>query len=584
MEPPNGVLATLWNFICFLPYFIGLLLLGTIKGLVFCPFVCLIMALGISAIMIGLWPAHFFWTLFSILSSKQLGPIVKLLLVGILPVVLTLWLILGIPASIISGAAYGFLQPIFATFEAVGEGKTDPFYHCLVDGTWSTIQGSFTIVRDFLDVCFHSYFSYMDELRREGRRYEIRLIRLPEAVVAGALGIVVDFPVITVVAVCKSPYMLFKGWGRLVQDLIGREGPFLETICVPFAGLAILLWPLAVAGAVLASMLSSLVLGGYAAVVVYQECSFRMGLRYIVASLAIYDEYSNDVLDMSEGSCFPEVGYRKTPSLSSTHSLQKPESFKNPMSRSTSLLNSMSELKPVELIDGFFNECEHYGESLTAEGYITLSDIEDSKSSKGGGTIISTGLPAYCLLQLLLRSVKADSQGLLLKDNVTVITSANRPRDTVFDWFVNPLLIMKDQIKAGHLSQTEEDYLCKLVLFSSNPERLRSSFVGTPPESEVKRAELEALARRLQGIAKSISRFPTFRRRYDDLVKAISQALEAKDGSVKSVGRSKSAFTRLLSQGSSKGKNRSQAASHHDPESQVAVNRNVDIESASSSS
>uniref|UniRef100_A0A7N0VA63 Uncharacterized protein n=1 Tax=Kalanchoe fedtschenkoi TaxID=63787 RepID=A0A7N0VA63_KALFE len=309
MEPPKGVLASLWNFIRFLPYFIGLLLLGTIKGLVFCPIVCLIMTVAICGIILGLWPAHFFWTLFSVLSSKQLGPIVKLLLAAILPVILTLWLALSIPASVIAGAAYGFLQPIFATFEAVGEGKSDPFYHCLVDGTWSTIQGSFTIIRDFLDVCFHSYFSYMDELRNEGKYYEIRLIRLPEAIVAGLLGIVVDLPIITVVAVCKSPYMLLKGWGRLVQDLIGREGPFLETICVPFAGLAILLWPLAVAAGVLASMLSSLALGGYAAVVVYQEFSFWMGLNYIVASLAIYDEYCNDVLDMPEGTCFPKYGF-----------------------------------------------------------------------------------------------------------------------------------------------------------------------------------------------------------------------------------------------------------------------------------
>lgn len=82
------------------------------------------------------------------------------------------------------------------------------------------------------------------------------------------------------------------------------------------------------------------------------------------------------------------------------------------------------------------------------------------------------------------------------EDNITEITTANRPRDTVFDWFVNPLLIMKDQIKAGHLSPVEEDYLCRLVLFSGKPERLRSSFVGTLPESGIKRAELEALARR----------------------------------------------------------------------------------------
>lgn len=32
MEPPKGILASLWNFIRFLPFFIGLLLLGTIKG------------------------------------------------------------------------------------------------------------------------------------------------------------------------------------------------------------------------------------------------------------------------------------------------------------------------------------------------------------------------------------------------------------------------------------------------------------------------------------------------------------------------------------------------------------------------
>lgn len=64
--------------------------------------------------------------------------------------------------------------------------------------------------------------------------------------------------------------MLFRGWHRLFQDCIGREGPFLETICVPFAGLAILLWPLAVAGAVLGSMVSGIALGLYAAVIVYQ--------------------------------------------------------------------------------------------------------------------------------------------------------------------------------------------------------------------------------------------------------------------------------------------------------------------------
>lgn len=97
-----------------------------------------------------------------------------------------------------------------------------------------------------------------------------RLLPLPGAIIAGSLGIFFDFPLVSLIAIYKSPYMLFKGWHRLFHDLIGREGPFLETICVPFAGLAILLWPLAVVGAVLGSMVSSIFLGAYAGVVVYQ--------------------------------------------------------------------------------------------------------------------------------------------------------------------------------------------------------------------------------------------------------------------------------------------------------------------------
>ena len=57
-------------------------------------------------------------------------------------------------------------------------------------------------------------------------------------------------------------------------------------------------------------------------------------------------------------------------------------------------------------------------------------------------------------------------------------------------------MIIKEQIKAENLSVSEEDYLCKLVLLSGDADRLKNSSVGPAPESEVKRAELEALARR----------------------------------------------------------------------------------------
>lgn len=55
---------------------------------------------------------------------------------------------------------------------------------------------------------------------------------------------------------------------------------------------------------------------------------------------------------------------------------------------------------------------------------------------------------------------------------------------------------MKDQIKAQNLSETEDLYLGRLVLFIGSPEKLKISTMGSPPESEIKKAELNALALR----------------------------------------------------------------------------------------
>lgn len=590
MEPPTGFWASLWQFLRFLPYFIGLLLLGIIKGIIFCPLVCLLMTVGNTALILGLWPVHFCWTYYCVVRAKQVGPVLKLVLCPLIFVVLVLWPLVGIVSSIIGGAAYGFLSPIFATFDAVGEGKGNEFYHSVYDGTWSTIQVCFTVIRDFKDVCFHSYFSIMDDLRDRGppdaKYYEIRLLHLPRATVAGVLGILIDVPVITILALFKSPYMLFKGWQRLLHDLIGREGPFLETICVPFAGLAILLWPLAVVGALLGSMVFSVFLGAYAGVVAYQESSLMMGLHFIVAALALYDEYSNDVLDMREGTCFPRPSYKKKDASlqphSRTPSFSRPNSFQKMPSQNGSLNRPMVDLKPIELLDDLFKECHRHGEVLVSEGIISVKDIEDAKSGKDNQGVISIGLPAYCILQMLIHSAKANSPGLLLSDNLTEITSTNRPKDTFFDWFFNPLLIMKEQIKAENLSPALEDYLGKLVLLSGDPERLRSSCVENAPEYEVKRAELEALARRLRGITKSISRYPTFRRRAETLTKSLMENMAKKSDREHSsrngsglAPRTRSSIVRFLSERSFK---RSKSDSNSDTELHISIEKDMEIQ------
>jgi len=384
------------------------------------------------------------------------------------------------------------------------------------------------------------------------------LLHIPGAVLAAACGLVVDALMFTLIALYKFPVMLFKGWKRLIEDLVGREGPFLETACVPFAGLAILLWPFAVIGAFLASIICSAPFGAYAAVVVYQESSLSLGLSYVVSSVSIFDEYTNDVLDMAPGSCFPRFKYRKDEASSHGGSLSRPTSFKDnhdvkkAPQRVTSFKSSFDEFNPFKLLDLLFVECNHHGKDLVAEGVITPKDIEGTKADKVSTGVLNVGLPAYVILKALLRSARANSDGLVLSDG-SEITSDNRPRSKLFEWFFDPLMVIKDQIKAENFTEEEEAYLEKHVLLISDPKRVKENLIRLPSLSEQKQAEIEAFARRLQGITKSMSRYPTSKRRFDVLVKALSEELARTMGGSQSANGSqvwkvRSGIVRMLSQ------------------------------------
>ena len=83
---------------------------------------------------------------------------------------------------------------------------------------------------------------------------------------------------------------------------------------------------------------------------------------------------------------------------------------------------------------------------------------------------------------------------------------------------------------------------------------------------------------RLQGITKSVSRYPTSRRNFDNLVKNLSENLAKKNSDARSslvIPRSKSAFARMFSQKSFKKKTSFNGSSDHEAES-VSI-RNVDI-------
>jgi len=76
------------------------------------------------------------------------------------------------------------------------------------------------------------------------------------------------------------------------------------------------------------------------------------------------------------------------------------------------------------------------------------------------------------------------------------ITSDNRPKSKIFEWFFDPLMVIKDQIKAENFTEEEEAYLEKQVLLISDPKRIKENLIRLPPLSERKQAEIEAFARR----------------------------------------------------------------------------------------
>ncbi|KAH7388277.1 hypothetical protein KP509_16G067200 [Ceratopteris richardii] len=547
--------SVFWNFLIFLPFFLGLFLLGATKGFLVLPFSISVLSIGNTAVLLGLWPAHVLGTYYGLVRTKQLGPVLKVVLFLVLPVPLILFLALGVAGSILVGLGYGFFTPLVATFEAVREGREDKFIHCFVDGVWDTIKGSCTVVRDFTDFCYHSYFSYLKDFLKEpppeSQPYEIKVLDLPGCVVVGILGVLLDVPLFTCVAIAKSPFMLLRGWRRLLQDLIGREGPFLETVCVPVAGLAVLCWPLVVVIAILSAMLSSIFIGLYAAVV---ESSIQYGLAYIIAVVAQFDEYTNDLIYLREGSCLPRPRYRKkTESITESYSIgpnrwylhgedatspvPTPKSTASIASRSGSEVSStarsfaysrsirqtIQEVKMVQVWDNMFKTCELYGKRLIEEGPIKLIDLEEWERSSNSvkAKIIGVGLPAYSILKNLIHSGKAGISGLLLLDGVE-LTMANQPQDRVFQWFFAPLLILKEQIRVAHLKENEELYLLNYVLTCGDLNRLNEwQGESLHPEDEVRRGEMLAWSRRVQGIATSISRLPTFRRRYQGVVKIL---------------------------------------------------------------
>ncbi|KAG0469681.1 hypothetical protein HPP92_016381 [Vanilla planifolia] len=504
--------------------FCSALFIGALKGILVGPIAGLLLILGNVGVILALFPAQVTWTVYSFVKTNRINAALKFAIIFALPILFCLWLVLSIFGSVLVGIGYGFFTPWVSTFEAFRhKGEAKKFLHSIVDGTWGTIKGSCTVVRDFADFCYHSYPLYLKELRESTSDHQtlsIRLSEVPACIVVGLMGLVVDVPLYTVIALLKSPFMLFKGWQRLLHDLITREG------CVILA------------------IVSSIFVGLYGSVIVFQERSFKKGVAYVVAVVAKFDEYTNDWLYLREGSFLPKPRYRKSKvSHSAENSVQKgktnggsgpleaPAMFMSSLAPSRSVRETIQEVKMVQIWEDLMKCSEMRGKELVDAKIVTAVQLTEwLKAKESNQDLVSLGLPSYAFLHCLLYSVKAGSIGLLLSGGVEV-TQQNRPQDRLLDWFFHPVMVLKEQIRVISLQEEEVRFLEKLVLFNGDGLSMQSWENGSiVPEDALREAQIQAISRRLVGMTRTISKFPTYRRKYRQVVKILITYCHEKDG------------------------------------------------------
>ncbi|KAK4346502.1 hypothetical protein RND71_032841 [Anisodus tanguticus] len=254
---------------------------------------------------------------------------------------------------------------------------------------------------------------------------------------------------------CHPPASLDLQPFRLIHDLISREGPFLETACIPIAGLTILLWPLVVIGSVIMAIFSSFFIGLYGAVIVYQERSFQRGVAFVVAMVVEFDEYTNDWLYLREGSILPNQA-----SLSKKQGIQ--------------FVRALCETKRFSI--------QNRLNSIFAEAPAML--VPSLTSS---------------------RSVRK------------AIQEVKMALDKLLDWFFQPVMVLKEQIRVLSLEEGEMRFLENVVLLESNSERFMSWENGSmAPQDSLRAAQIEGISRRMVGMIRSVSKFPTYRRKFRD--------------------------------------------------------------------
>lgn len=390
-------------------------LISILKAAVVLLPVIVIIAGGCTGCALGVLPLHVKWTYRAIWRRRKLSVAGKVAASLVLPVLLLLWPIAVLVGSLVLGVAYGLSAPFSATLDVVRRDDQEGKLTCsqfLLVGTYSSLEGACTVVRDFGDYIIHSYFDYL-------------------------------------------------------EDLEGEKPPLEETEATRDV----------------------------------EAGSSKVGPDHVKEQA---------------------MGPLKSPSAS-------PGGILGMLGRSPSTAAAVFDVKNAHVWDSLFRHFHFLGEELADAGVVREVDIKDWLAVKrsSGASIASKGLVSLALLQILNTSHKKGSRGLVISDNLEIMRGS-KSRDQLLQFFLEPLLDLRDQLQALDLSADDERYLEALVVSEGEPERQQLWLQEAAVPSTT--SHISGLARRIQGIGGSVTRFPAFRRRHTVELRNLLKYIKRRQG------------------------------------------------------
>ncbi|XP_024515202.1 uncharacterized membrane protein At3g27390-like [Selaginella moellendorffii] len=333
-------------------------------------------------------------------------------------------------------------------------------------------------------------------IKIKAKRAASNTARLVGCAGVAVVGLVVDVPAVCGIAVAKAPVFLWKGWKQEVINMeeCVEDGVCSRPICLPVTGAMLALWPARVAASLGSALLYSLAKGFNGAVVAYREKSIRCGLKHVIAAIAEYDELSNDMIHLRQGTCLPKPAYRKNHRHRHRRDQEPADDLVHEREQQKRGLGvSFHVIREMDLGELFEFMSSGYGPRLIEQGLLASTDKLTVESA------------ALTILSYLLTSTKQEERG--------------------HDHYYDSLETLQRQILEAELDATEEQYLYDMVL------RRQGGFRELDP---IRGAMLQAFGRRIRGISAFLSRNPEFRKQYEAAMDstAASTALDHPDRSV----------------------------------------------------